>query len=77
MTSETDNLGVQIHCVCERARPFLSCPAHLEQTRKLSLYPPKSSMVGMKSEGEAAQLDLLFLGKSCRASTEEIVSPDV
>lgn len=34
-------------------------------------------MVGMKSEGEGAQLDLLFLGNSCRASTEEIVFPDV
>lgn len=34
-------------------------------------------MVGMKSEGQGAQPDLLFLGKTCRASTEEIVFPDV
>lgn len=73
------NLGVQSHSVCERARPHLSCPAYLEQTWKLSLYnpPDQTFTVGMKSEREAAQPGLLFLGKSCRAITEEIVFPDV
>lgn len=40
-TLETSNLGFQSRCVCERARPLLSCPAHLEQTQKLS--PPPNS----------------------------------
>lgn len=39
-TLETDNLGVQSHYIGEKARPFLSCPAHLEHS-EIKPVPPK------------------------------------